>query len=405
MRCYIVGGAVRDELLGLPVKDRDWVVVGETSKTMLARGFRQVGRDFPVFLHPETHEEYALARTEKKTGRGYTGFTVHASPDITLEEDLARRDLTINAIARAQDGRLIDPHGGRNDLEARVFRHVGPAFAEDPVRILRLARFSARYPDFSVAPETIALMRNMVAAGEIDHLVPERVWQEISRGLMEIRPSRMIVVLRECGALSRLLPEVDCLFGIPQPEQYHPKIDTGKHVLMVIDEAAKRRFALAVRWACLLHDLGKGLTPVEILPHHFGHEKTSAQLAESVSRRLKAPAECTDIAVLVAKEHGIIGNFSALRPGKIVTVLERCDALRRSERFDRLLEACLCDQMGRACSNEKPPWTVPDLWRKALKIIKSIDAAAIAQACADKKNISAALHQARTDALKRHGVI
>ncbi|HNQ76269.1 MAG TPA: multifunctional CCA addition/repair protein, partial [Pseudothauera hydrothermalis] len=255
MRCYLVGGAVRDALLGLPVKDRDWVVVGATPEQMLAQGFRPVGKDFPVFLHPETQEEYALARTERKTGRGYTGFAFHAAPEVTLEDDLARRDLTINAMARDQEGRLIDPFGGQRDLAARRLRHVGPAFAEDPVRILRVARFAARFADFSVASETMALMRTMVDDGEVDYLVAERVWQELARGLMEAAPSRMIRVLRDCGALARILPELDRLFGVPQPPQYHPEIDTGEHVLQVIDCAAATAQPLAVRWACLLHDL------------------------------------------------------------------------------------------------------------------------------------------------------
>src|SRR5690606_73563 len=278
MKTYVVGGAVRDELLGLPVKDRDHVVVGATPEQMTAQGFRPVGKDFPVFLHPETHEEYALARTERKTGKGYKGFQVHAAPEVTLEEDLARRDLTINAIARSEDGEFIDPYDGRADLEHKVLRHVSPAFAEDPVRILRAARFAARFTEFGVAPETMDLMRQMVEAGEVDALVAERVWQELAKGLMEEKPSRMFEVLRECGALARILPELDRLWGVPQPPQHHPEIDTGVHVMMVIDYAASRGYSLPVRFAALTHDLGKGTTPRHVLPRHIGHEERSVHL-------------------------------------------------------------------------------------------------------------------------------
>ncbi|HQX07244.1 MAG TPA: multifunctional CCA addition/repair protein, partial [Zoogloea sp.] len=287
MKIYCVGGAIRDELLGLPVKDRDWVVVGATPEALLAEGYRPVGKDFPVFLHPRTHEEHALARTERKTAPGYAGFVFHTDATVTLEEDLARRDLTINAMARGDDDVLVDPYGGQADLQARVFRHVSPAFAEDPVRILRVARFAARFADFRVAPETLQLMRAMVAAGEVDALVPERVWQELARGLMEALPSRMIQVLRDCGALARILPELDCLFGVPQPARYHPEVDTGVHQLLVIDAAAASGQPLAVRLACLFHDLGKGLTPAHILPHHYGHEAASETLARQVCDRLK----------------------------------------------------------------------------------------------------------------------
>lgn len=286
MDIYLVGGAVRDALLGRADADRDYVVVGSTPAAMLAAGFRPVGKDFPVFLHPRTQEEYALARTERKTGHGYHGFAFHAAPEVTLEEDLARRDLTINAIAQDQQGGLIDPFHGQRDLQARILRHVGPAFVEDPVRILRLARFAARFADFSVAPETLALMRQMVAAGEVDHLVPERVWQELAKGLMEERPARMFEVLRECGALARLLPEVDALFGVPQRADYHPEIDAGVHTLMAVDESARHGYALAVRFAALTHDLGKATTPADILPRHIGHEERSVPLVEGLSARL-----------------------------------------------------------------------------------------------------------------------
>lgn len=399
MQAYVVGGAVRDALLGLPVKDRDWVVVGSTPEEMLARGFRPVGRDFPVFLHPHTSEEYALARTERKSGRGYTGFVCHASPEVTLEEDLLRRDLTINAIARTEDGTLIDPYGGQRDLAARLFRHVSPAFAEDPLRIVRVARFAARFTDFTVAPETLALMRQMVGAGEVDHLVAERVWQEFARGLMEARPARMIRVLRDCGALAVILPELDRLFGIPQPEKYHPEIDTGEHVLMVVDAAAASAQPLAVRWACLLHDLGKGDTPAHVLPHHYGHEAASARRARAVSERLKAPTDCRDLAEMVAREHGILARAEALRPETMVKLIERCDGLRRPERFELMLQAAACDHAGRG-GQTHGDWRPLSHWRAALAAVRAIDAATIARSCSDKKHIPDALHAARVAAVK-----
>ena len=398
MKAFVVGGAVRDALLGLPVKDRDWVVVGETPESMLERGFKPVGKDFPVFLHPKTNEEYALARTERKSGSGYTGFVCHASPDVSLEEDLLRRDLTINAIARDDEGGLTDPYGGVADLKAHIFRHVSPAFAEDPVRILRIARFAARFDTFRIAPETLALMRQMVAAGEVDHLVPERVWQELSRGLMEATPSRMISVLRECGALKRILPEIDDLFGVPQPEQHHPEIDTGKHVLMVIDRAAQRGQPLAVRWACLLHDLGKGSTPADILPHHYGHEARSEHLARAVSERLRSPADCRDLACMTAREHGILGQVEALRPATIVKVLERCDALRRPERFMLMLEAATCDYLGRG-GDRPESWPAAQRWVSLLHRFTSVNAGEIARNCSDKSRIAQQVHAARVAAV------
>lgn len=400
MQAYVVGGAVRDELLGLPVRDRDWVVVGATPDEMLAHGFRPVGKDFPVFLHPRTGEEYALARTERKSGRGYTGFAVHAAPDVTLEEDLLRRDLTINAMARSPDGALIDPYGGRADLDARILRHVSTAFGEDPVRILRVARFAARFSDFGIADGTMALMRRMVADGEVEHLVAERVWQELARGLMEARPSRMIAVLRECGALARLLPELDRLFGVPQPAQHHPEIDTGEHVLAVLDEAARSAHPLAVRWACLLHDLGKGDTRADRLPHHYGHEARSADRALAVSERLKAPNDCRDLAVLCAREHGILHRATALRPATIVKVLERTDALRRPDRFERLLQAAECDFHGRP-GKQREDYSPALLWRDALAAVRAVDAGAVALACTDRAQIPHRIHQARVAAVAR----
>ena len=351
MKIYQVGGAVRDALLGLPVHDRDWLVVGGTPETMVAQGFTPVGRDFPVFLHPQTHEEYALARTERKSGHGYQGFTVYTSPDVTLEEDLARRDLTINAIAAPADWTgaegIFDPYHGVADLHAKVLRHVTEAFAEDPVRILRVARFAARFTDFSVAPETMALMQAMVQAGEVAHLVPERVWQEISRGLMEAQPERMFAVLRACGALAVLLPELDRLWGVPQRADYHPEVDTGVHTMLVLGQAVQQQAPLAVRWACLVHDLGKGTTPADVLPRHIGHEQRGAKLVRQVGERWRVPKECSELAELVAAEHGNIHRSLDLSPAAVLRLLQRCDALRKPERFAQALWACECDARGR----------------------------------------------------------
>ncbi|MFN4264572.1 MAG: multifunctional CCA addition/repair protein [Aquabacterium sp.] len=347
MKTYLVGGAVRDELLGQVAGDRDWVVVGASPDALVAAGFTPVGKDFPVFLHPTTHEEYALARTERKTGSGYRGFAVYAAPDVTLEQDLARRDLTINAMARGEDGIVIDPYGGQRDLQNKVLRHVSDAFEEDPVRILRLARFAARLHDFTVAPETMALMRRMVTSGEVDHLVAERVWQELSRGLMEAQPSRMLEVLRECGALARLLPEVDRLWGVPQRADYHPEVDTGVHLNMVLDMSAQLNASLGVRYAALCHDLGKGTTPADILPRHLGHEGRSVDLLRAMSQRLRVPVDCKELAEVVAREHGNIHRSADLSPAAVLRLLERCDAIRKPERFAQILLACECDARGR----------------------------------------------------------
>ena len=400
MRIYEVGGAVRDELRGRPVVGRDYVVVGASPQAMIDKGFRPVGKDFPVFLHPETQEEYALARTERKTGHGYHGFAFHAAPDVTLEQDLARRDLTINAMARAADGTLIDPFCGQRDLKAKILRHVGPAFAEDPVRILRIARFAARFGDFSLAPETLELMRGMVAAGEADHLVAERVWQELAKGLMEALPSRMFAVLRECGALARLLPEVEALFGVPQRADYHPEIDTGVHTLMVVDEAARRNFALPVRFAALTHDLGKATTPAEILPRHIGHEMRSVQLVTVLCERLRVPGECRDLALLAARYHGDIHRAAELRATTLVTLLERTDALRRPERFSQLLQACQCDFNGRLGWQDRP-YDSPQHLLAVLAAVNGVAAGKIAAACDDKAKIPERIHAARVAAVKR----
>ncbi|HWR76567.1 MAG TPA: multifunctional CCA addition/repair protein [Thiobacillus sp.] len=397
MKIYIVGGAVRDRLLGLPVTDRDYVVVGATPDEMLALGFQPVGKDFPVFLHPQTHEEYALARTERKSGHGYTGFKVYAAADVTLEEDLLRRDLTINAMAEDETGALIDPYGGQRDLAGKIFRHVSEAFAEDPVRILRVARFAARFTDFAVAPETHALMRQMVDNGEIDALVPERVWQEVARGLMEAQPSRMFHVLRDCGALARLFPEIDRLFGVPQPPQHHPEIDTGVHVMLVVDWAARQGFSLPVRFAALTHDLGKGVTPPELWPQHHDHEAKSAELVRTLSERIRVPADCRDLAVAVARDHGKVHRALELRPGTIVELLERVDAFRRPERFEEFLQACECDFRGRPGYPDKP-FPAPDYLRQALQAAQAIDAAEVARS-ADPARIRDAIFQARTAAV------
>jgi len=382
MKAYLVGGAVRDALMGFTGADRDWVVVGGTPEALVAQGYQPVGKDFPVFLHPDTHEEYALARTERKTARGYHGFAIHASPDVTLEKDLARRDLTINAIA--QDGdTLIDPYGGQRDITAKVLRHVTEAFREDPVRILRLARFAARFPDFTVAPETMALMREIVAEGEVDALVSERVWQELSRGLMGAKPSRMLQVLRECGALQRLLPEVDQLYGVPQRAEYHPEIDTGIHLEMVLDASARMNAPLDVRFACLCHDLGKGTTPADVLPRHIGHEQRSEKLTRALCTRWRVPAECKELAELVAREHGNIHQSLGFGAEAVLRLLVRCDALRRPERFLLALHACECDARGRLGKEDEAYAQGPRL-ALLLKAAQSINSATIsAQALQD----------------------
>lgn len=397
MKTYVVGGAVRDRLLGLPQSDRDHVVVGATPEEMVAQGYQPVGKDFPVFLHPDSHEEYALARTERKSGRGYKGFVVHAAPDVTLEEDLLRRDLTINAMAEDAAGQIVDPYGGQVDLAAKRFRHVSEAFAEDPVRILRVARFAARFTEFSVAPETRALMQSMVEAGEVDALVPERVWQEFARGLMEAQPSRMFQVLRDCGALARLLPELDRLFGVPQPPEHHPEVDTGVHVMLVVDWSAAQGFELPVRFAALVHDLGKGTTPPEFWPKHHGHEARSVELVRTLSERLRVPADCRDLAVAVARDHGNAYRAAELRPATLVELFERVDAFRRPERFAAFLQACECDFRGRP-GYETKPFPAPGYLREALEIARAVDAGAVARA-ADPARVREAVYEARAQAL------
>lgn len=406
MNIYAVGGAIRDELLGVPVQDRDYVVVGATPEQMVAQGYRPVGKDFPVFLHPQTHEEYALARTERKTAAGYHGFQFFYAPDVTLEEDLARRDLTINAMAREvrPDGELtgpvIDPFNGQGDLQARLFRHVSDAFLEDPVRILRIARFAARFVDFTVAPQTLALMRKMVADGEVDALVAERVWQEVSRGLMEKKPSRMFEVLRECGALARILPEVDALFGVPQRADYHPEVDTGVHVMMVVDHAAQQGYTLPVRFAALAHDLGKATTPEDVLPRHIGHEGRSVDLLKPLCERLRVPNDCRDLALLVAREHGNIHRVMEMGAAALVRLIERSDAIRKPARFAEALQACEADARGRL-GFETRDYPQAERLRVALIAARGVDAGAVAKRLADAPaGIKDAVHQERVRAVE-----
>lgn len=394
LEIYCVGGAVRDELLGLPVKDLDYVVVGSTTEAMLDLGFKPVGKDFPVFLHPKTHDEYALARTERKVSKGYKGFIVHADPDVTLEDDLRRRDFTMNAIAKGEDGMLIDPHKGQQDITDKVIRHVGDAFIEDPVRILRAARFSARFEDFTVAPETMLLMQQMVADGEVDALVSERVWQELSKGLMERNPSRMFEVLRVCGALQKILPELDRLWGVPQPVKHHPEIDTGVHVMMTIDYAAKQEFSLTVRLATLLHDLGKGTTPNDMLPRHIGHDERGAKLVKEVSKRLRIPNDCSQLAYIVAKFHIKEHQVMQMKPSTLLTFLIELDAIRQPDRFEAFLQACESDARGRL-GLEGTPIPQADVMRKALKAANNINAGDVAKKQSTPEQIKQAIFKAR----------
>jgi tRNA nucleotidyltransferase (CCA-adding enzyme) len=412
MKTYLVGGAVRDALMGLPIHDRDWVVVGATPQTLLDQGYTPVGRDFPVFLHPHSKEEYALARTERKSGAGYRGFAVHADPSVRLEDDLARRDLTINAMAvpaeallangQLDASQVVDPYGGRNDLAAKLLRHVTPAFREDPVRILRLARFAARYPDYQVAPDTLEFMRTMVQDGETDHLVPERVWQELAKGLMERQPSRMFQVLRDCGALQRLLPELNALWGVAQTALHHPEVDTGVHVMLVLDMAAQLQAPLTVRFACLAHDLGKGNTPSDILPRHLGHEGRGLKLLTSVCQRLRVPLDCQELAQLVTAEHSNIHRSRELGPEALLRLLERCDALRKPARFADALLACECDARGRT-DHHDDAYPQRQRLQQVLQQVLAVDTtpianAALAAACKGPQ-IGKAIRLARLAAL------
>jgi tRNA nucleotidyltransferase (CCA-adding enzyme) len=400
MEVYLVGGAVRDELLGVPVKERDWVVVGATPAELERRGFRPVGRDFPVFLHPQTREEYALARTERKTGPGYRGFEVHCAPEVTLEEDLGRRDLTINAMARDRDGRLVDPYGGLSDLEERRLRHVSAAFTEDPVRILRVARFAARFAGlgFTVARETNDLMREMVAAGEVDALVPERVWQETHRALAEPRPDAFLEVLRGCGALARIYPEIDALWGVPQPERWHPEVDTGEHMLRVMRQAARLTDNPRIRFAALMHDLGKGMTPPELWPRHIGHEERGATLVRRLSERLRIPTDFRHLAELTARWHGLAHRALELRPATILQLLEHCDAFRRPERFREFLVACEADFRGRP-GWEARPYPEAELLASALDAASDVSVGADERRRLDGEQIGALLRRKRVTAI------
>jgi tRNA nucleotidyltransferase (CCA-adding enzyme) len=399
LNIFCVGGAVRDRLLGLPVQDHDWVVVGSTPEEMIKHGYRAVGKDFPVFLHPDTHEEYALARTERKTAPGYKGFVIHASPEVTLEQDLLRRDFSVNAIAQDSEGALIDPYGGVADLRAGILRHVSPAFNEDPVRILRAARFVARF-GFSIAPKTLELMQAMVNNGEVDALVPERVWQELSRGLKEKSPSRFFTTLRDCGALAKILPEVDALFGVPQPPQYHPEIDCGIHTMMVLDNTAQHKYTLETRFAALAHDLGKGNTPKDILPRHIGHEARGEKILETLCERLRVPVECRDLARLVIRFHSDIHRARELRPDTIVRLFQSCDVWRRPERFRQLLQVCASDAQGRT-GHERDAYPQADYLLHALQAAQQINAGEIAQHCLDKNLISERVRLERVAAVEQ----
>jgi tRNA nucleotidyltransferase (CCA-adding enzyme) len=402
MKIYEVGGAVRDALLGLPVVERDWVVVGASADELIALGYRRVGKDFPVFLHPRTHEEYALARTERKTAPGYTGFAFDAAPTVTLEDDLKRRDLTINAIARREDGAIVDPLRGRADLEARVLRHVSPAFREDPLRVLRVARFTARFTplNFTIAAETLDLMREIVAAGEMEALRPERIWQETVKALATDRPDVYFEALRACGALKRVFPEVDALFGVPQPEQWHPEIDTGVHTLMALRMAAQLSRSETVRFAVLVHDLGKATTRKDLLPRHHGHEQRSEELLEGLCARLPVPNRFRDLGLLVARHHGTVHKAAELKPQTVLRTITAADGLRQPERFDEMLLACEADARGRK-GLEGRSYPQADRLRTALRAAKGVDAAKVkAERGLDGEALGLALHEERLAAIK-----
>lgn len=400
MHVYLVGGAVRDERLGIPHRERDWCVVGATPEQLEALGYRRVGKDFPVFLHPESREEYALARTERKTAPGYHGFAFDYSAGVSIEDDLRRRDLTINAMARDEDGQLIDPYGGLKDLDARILRHVSDAFAEDPVRILRVARFAARFRrfGFTIAPETLALMRDMVSAGEVDALVPDRVWKETEDALRGSNIRVYFEVLRECGALEVLFPEVNALFGIPQPEKWHPEIDTGIHVLMVLEQAEKASADLDVRFAALVHDLGKGITPRRQLPSHAGHETRGCRLIRAIAERLPVPRACRDLALLVSEYHTHCHRALELRDETVLKVLEKTDAFRRPDRFEKFIVTCEADARGRG-GLENREYPQADHFRGAFAAAAAVNAAAVATGL-DKSQIPAALRESRLAAIR-----
>ena len=402
MKTYLVGGAVRDELLGLTISERDWVVVGSSPEEMVAADFRPVGRDFPVFLHPETQDEYALARTERKSGRGYRGFEVHAAPDVTLEQDLERRDLTINAIARDESGQLVDPFEGRADIAARQLRHVSPAFTEDPVRILRVARFAARFKHlgFRIAPETMLLMQTMVNAGEAEDLVPERVWQETGKALATNNPEVFFAVLHQAGALEVVFPEIERLFGVPQPEQWHPEVDAGIHTLMVLAQAAQATDNPVTRFAALTHDLGKGITPPAHWPSHRGHEELSVALVLTMCERLKIPNEYRDLAVQVARYHGHCHRALELRPATFLKVLEGTDAFRRPERFEQFLVACEADARGREGLQDRS-YPQADRMRAALEAARGVEPKSLDLAELNGEQIKERVRRARIKAIRQ----
>lgn len=402
MEIYLVGGAVRDRLLGLPVVDRDWVVVGADEQTMLDNGYKPVGQDFPVFLHPDSHEEYALARTERKSGKGYRGFQVHAAPDVTLEQDLMRRDLTINAIAEAEDGSLIDPFGGQKDLKQRSLRHVSDAFSEDPVRILRVARFAARFANlgFSIERKTLLLMHTMVESGEADALVPERVWQELRAALVTESPTAFFSALKECGALRVILPELDALFGVEQPEEHHPEIDTGDHVMMVIERMRKMTDSPAAIFAALCHDLGKGLTPKHLLPSHHGHEEAGVPVVEQLCTRLRVPNDARDLAILTCRYHTHVHRAMELKASTLTKTLQALDCIRKPERFEQLLLACEADARGRKGFEDRK-YPQADFYRAAARAFSGVDAGSIAKTVEDKSKVKQKIHQSRVAAIKQ----
>lgn len=400
MICYLVGGAVRDTLLGRPVTEKDWVVIGETPESMLNLGFRPVGKDFPVFLHPKTKEEYALARTERKTAPGYKGFSVHAAPDVTLEQDLLRRDLTINAMAMTPEGQLVDPYGGQRDLEQRLFRHISPAFAEDPVRILRIARFAARYAQlgFNVAAETRGLMQDMVNNGEVDHLVPERVWAELVKALNEPTPAAFFHTLRDCGALARILPELENLFGVPQPERYHPEIDTGIHSLLSLEQAALLSPKTEVRFAALVHDLGKALSPKEHWPHHHGHERNGLPVLEQLCSRLRVPNAFKTLALQVMHYHTHSHRVSELRASTLTDMLANLGAFKANNTLDDFLLACEADAKGRT-GLEHTPYPQADFIKRAAIAAANVDTSAVLQSGLKGEKIGEAIRRLRIQAV------